>query len=191
MAKYELTEGMFYFEIDLFGQGRPSPLRQWCIFPSVSDFPLFPINFSDSAENFPNLTFSPKMFRFSTAKISDDLFLVIHHKFQISHPIYPLSIHFPPISGNFVPLLLPNFYPWFREIYVFLHTLRVFVSPTFTMMHLCITQCTYWTPLFSEKRSHNIRFTVETGKDRQNMARWLKEKVIRNFDVKKLWKVFL
>src|SRR6218665_701700 len=22
-----------------------------------------------------------------------------------------------------------------------------FVSPTLTMMHLCITQCTYWTPL--------------------------------------------
>jgi len=31
---------------------------------------------------------------------------------------------------------------------VFLHTLRVFCfPPTFTMMHLCITQCTYWTPL--------------------------------------------
>src|SRR6218665_569748 len=29
---------------------------------------------------------------------------------------------------------------------MFLHTLRVFSPPTFTM-HLCITQCTYWTPL--------------------------------------------
>jgi len=30
---------------------------------------------------------------------------------------------------------------------VFLHTLRVFFPHTFIMMHLCITQCTYWTPV--------------------------------------------
>jgi len=32
---------------------------------------------------------------------------------------------------------------------VLLHTLCVFRFPlTLIMMHLCITQCTYWTPLF-------------------------------------------
>ena len=46
-------------------------------FPLVSKFPLFPKNFSDSVENFPDFTFSDKIFRFSSAKISDDLFKVI------------------------------------------------------------------------------------------------------------------
>src|SRR6218665_2830633 len=39
-------------------------------FPPCFRFPpLFPKNFSHSAENFPNLTFFPKIFRFSSAKI--------------------------------------------------------------------------------------------------------------------------
>src|SRR6218665_1167163 len=61
-------------------QRRPSPLRQSCISP-VSDFPLFPKKISDSVENFPNFTFSHNIFLFSSAKISDDLFLVIDYKF--------------------------------------------------------------------------------------------------------------
>ena len=46
-------------------------------FPPVSEFPLFPKNISDSVENFPNVTFSLKFFRFSPAKISDDLFTFV------------------------------------------------------------------------------------------------------------------
>ena len=49
-------------------QGRPSRLRQWCIFPSVSDFPTVSDKFSDSVENFPKFTFSRNIFRFSFAK---------------------------------------------------------------------------------------------------------------------------
>ena len=45
-------------------QERPSPLRQWCISPCFRFFPLFPKQFSDSVENFPDFIFSQKMFRF-------------------------------------------------------------------------------------------------------------------------------
>src|SRR6218665_14905 len=58
---------------------------------------------SDSVENFLNLTFSRKISRFSSAKISDDLFLVLNHKFRIP-PIFPVSVHFSPVSRR---LLFP------------------------------------------------------------------------------------
>src|SRR6218665_2981696 len=90
-----------------------------------------------------------KMYRFSSAIISDDLFLVIDHKFRIS-PLFSLfqyisllfreNYYFPPTLKNFPPVL--------EKFTCFLHTLCVFrFPPTLTMMHLCITQCTYWTPL--------------------------------------------
>src|SRR6218665_1523097 len=60
-------------------------------FPSVSDSPIYPIS--------P----FPKKFRFSSAKISDGLFLVNHHKFRIS-PYFPVSIHFPYFGKFFFPL---------------------------------------------------------------------------------------
>src|SRR6218665_3937451 len=66
-------------------------------------FPLFQIfppsiseNLLDSVENFPNFTFSQRIFRFSTAKIYDDLFYF--------SPIFAVSVHFPTISGK---LLFP------------------------------------------------------------------------------------
>src|SRR6218665_1763353 len=70
-------------------------------FPHVSDFPLFPNNYSDSLEKFPNFHLSPKISRFSSARISDDRrsFLAIDHKFRIP-PTFAISIHFSPISGN-------------------------------------------------------------------------------------------
>ena len=72
--------------------------------------------FSDSVENVPNFTFSRKISRFSSAKISDDLFLVIDHKFRI----YPLFSLFQYIS----PLFYKNS-PAFYILYVY------FVSPFF------------------------------------------------------------
>ena len=68
---------------------------------------------SDSAENFPNLILFPTIFRFSFAKISDDHFLVIHHKFRISPLFSPVSIHFLPLFRKLFlsPLLLQNFHP--------------------------------------------------------------------------------
>src|SRR6218665_1763111 len=48
-------------------------------FPPVSDFPLFPkILFKLRGNCFVNFTFSKKISRFSYAKISDQIFLVIH-----------------------------------------------------------------------------------------------------------------
>src|SRR6218665_1573617 len=45
------------------------------------------------------------------------------------------------------PPTFQNLPPVFEKFNSFLHTLRVIFPPTLTMMHLCITQCTYWTPL--------------------------------------------
>jgi len=94
------------------------------------------------------------MFRFSSAKISDDLLLVIDHKFRIFPlfskfpPIFPVSVNFTPVSPKL--LFPPYFYkfpPVFEKFTCFLHT-YVFRFPlTLTMLHLCITQCMYWTPL--------------------------------------------
>src|SRR6218665_3840971 len=75
-------------------------------------------------------------------------FLVIDHKFRICPPIFAVSVHFPPVSRKlFFPPTFTNFPPILGKFTCFLHTLRVFCPPTLTMMHLCITQCTYWTPL--------------------------------------------
>jgi len=143
---------------------RPSPLRPWCISPLFSDFPPIFEKFSDSEESFHNFSFSRKIswFSFSSAEISDDHFLVIDHKFRIS-PYFLCFNTFPPCLAKTIisPLLLQisptsvlDKFTWF------LHTLRVFRFPptcTFTMMHLCITRCTHWTPLAG---GHLICFTV-------------------------------
>ena len=55
-------------------RGVHPPLRPWCIFPLFQISPIVFDKFSDSVENFQNFTFSRKIFRFSFAKISDDLF---------------------------------------------------------------------------------------------------------------------
>src|SRR6218665_1650900 len=61
--------------------------------------------------------------------------------FQYISPLFRENYYFPPTLPNFRP-------PVFDKFTCFLHTLRVFrFPPTLTMMHLCITQCTYWTPV--------------------------------------------
>src|SRR6218665_3975722 len=108
--------------------------------------------FSDSEENFQNFTFSRKISRFSSEKISDDLFLVINHKFRVP-PIFPVSVHFHPVSRKllFFPLLL-KIPPCFRKIHLlFTYFTCISFPNTLTVMHLCITQCTYWTPLRADK----------------------------------------
>ena len=61
---------------------------------------------------------------------------------------FPCFSTFPPVSRK---LLFPPTFtnsPVFVTFTCFLHTLCVFrFSPTLTVMHLCITQCTCWTPL--------------------------------------------
>jgi len=66
------------------------------------------------------------------------------HSLQIlNFPLFSLFQYIShPISGK---LLFP---PYFCKFTCFLHTFCVFrFPPSLTMMHLCITQCTYWTPL--------------------------------------------
>src|SRR6218665_147785 len=85
-------------------------------FSPVSYFPLFSKNFQ-TVEDFLNFTFSRNISRFSSAKISDDLFLVIDHKFRISllppyfpcfstfSPSCPKTIISPPTFTNFTTVL--------------------------------------------------------------------------------------
>src|SRR6218665_3855246 len=81
-------------------------------------------------ENFPNFTFSLKIFRFSSTKISD--LFSLHCNFRENYCFY----YFCKFQSDFVIFTC------------FLHTFCVFrFPPTLTMMHICITQCTYWTPL--------------------------------------------
>src|SRR6218665_3214901 len=81
-----------------------------------------------------------------------DKFLVtfFSHRPQISNfpPIFAVSIHFPPVSQKlFVPPTFTHFPPCFRQIHLLFTYFTCIFPPTLTMMHLCITQCTYWTPL--------------------------------------------
>src|SRR6218665_1621006 len=119
--------------------------------PSFQIFPLFSKNF----QTLENFTYSRKFSRFSSAKISDDLFLVIGHKFRISPSIFLGSVHFPPVHENcYFRSTLKNFPPVLEKFTCFLHTLCVFrFPPSLTMMHLCIIQCTYWTTLFTTSQS--------------------------------------
>ena len=93
--------------------------------------PIFE-KFSDSVENFQNFTFSRKRFRFSSAKISYDLLLVIDYKFEIS-PLFTLlqyiSAYFgkdiiSPLLSQISPLISSN-------LRVFLHTFCVFRFPPY------------------------------------------------------------
>src|SRR6218665_1543020 len=97
----------------------------------------------------------PLCFRFPSCfrKLSYDLFLVIHHKFRIS-PLFSLFQYISPLFREFFyfPPTLTNFPSVFEKFTCFLHTLCVFCfPPTLTMIHVCITQCTYWTPLLMAK----------------------------------------
>ena len=90
-----------------------------------------------------------KISRFHPPKFLTTFF---SHRPQISDfpPILPVLVHFPSDSRKFLisPPTFHNFPPVFQKFNSFLHTLRLFFPPTLTMMHLCITQCTYWTLLY-------------------------------------------
>ena len=84
--------------------------------------------------------------------------LVIDHKFRFPPYfwIFPLFSLFPPVSEKLL-FSLPTFTnspSCFRKIHVFFTCFTcISFPPTLTMMHLCITQCTCWTPL----RHSNVR----------------------------------
>src|SRR6218665_1110384 len=126
-------------------------------------FPLFPIppfpkNVSDSVENFPNFTFSTKILRLSSAKISDNFFLSSTTNSEFP-PIYIFSL-FQYISTISQKLLFSPYFSKFLSrfcrIYVlFTYFICFSFLPSLTMMHLCITQCTYWTPLGKRNKKNN------------------------------------
>src|SRR6218665_1373712 len=77
-------------------QGRPSPTETMMHFPPLFQISLlFSKKFQTLRKIFTILFFPEKFLDFSSAENSDDLFLVINHKFQIS-PIFHVSLHFPP-----------------------------------------------------------------------------------------------
>src|SRR6218665_893914 len=86
--------------------------------------------------------------------------LVIDHKFRIS-PLFSVFQYISPLFGEnyYFPPPLNNFPPILEKFTCFLRTLCVFpFPPTLTMMHLCITQCTYRTPLRVRVYDHFANF---------------------------------
>src|SRR6218665_1505308 len=108
--------------------------------------PLFSRNFQTLKKIFKIVPFPEKFLDFHPPKFLTTFFLVINRKFRIS-PLFPLFQYISPYFAKIIisPPTLTNFPPCFRQFHIFY---VYFVSPpTLTMMHLCITQCTYWTPL--------------------------------------------
>ena len=100
-------------------------------FPPVSDSPHFWKIFR-LYQKFSKFYLFPKNFSILIRQNFWWPFLVIDHKFRISPFFFPVSIHFPLFRLNYYspPYLMCISFP-----------------SALTMMHLCITQCTYWTPL--------------------------------------------
>ena len=78
-------------------------------FSPVSDFPPITEEFLGLRRKFQKFDLFQKKFSIFIRKISDDLFLVIHHKFRIPtcfNSFPPISDIFPsPTSANFPPLI--------------------------------------------------------------------------------------
>src|SRR6218665_893367 len=111
-------------------RGLPPP-RDHDAFPPCFRFPPYFRKIFGLSEFFYNFTFSRKISSLSSAKISDDFFLVINHKFRISSYFRSFST-FPPVSRKlFFPPYFYNFPPVLGKFTCFLHTLRVFRSPYF------------------------------------------------------------
>ena len=121
--------------------------KNFRLWGKFSQFYLFPTNF---------LIFICQKFLMT--------FLVIDHKFRIS-PYFPCFSTLPPCFAKF--FISPTFKSFPHKFTCFLHTLRVFrFPPTLTMMHLCITQCTHWTPLHTptQKQEKALENQMQTQK---------------------------
>jgi len=121
----------------LWSAGASIPLRQWCIFLCFRFPHYFWKKFGTPWKLCPIWSFPPKFPRFPSAKISDDLLLVIDLKFWISS-YFRCFTTLPHILQKcyfskwmlFSPLLL-QISPWFCKIYVFYILYLFFVSPYF------------------------------------------------------------
>jgi len=113
-------------------------------------FSIFPLKIFRLWKFSKMLSFQKKFPIFSR-QISYDLFFSHRPQISDSPPILPVLVHFPSDSRKFIifPLTLRNFPSCFRKIHQLFTYFTCIFPPTLTMMHLCITQCTYWTPLNS------------------------------------------
>ena len=123
-------------------QGRPSPLRPWCISsPLLQISPYFRKMFR-VWENFSQFNLFPKN-------------VFIDHKFRIFSLLFSVFQCLSPCFAKIIisPLLWQIFPSFFRQFHLlFTYFTCISFSPyTLTVMHLCITQCTYWTPLLEIK----------------------------------------
>ena len=131
-----------------WSQGRPSPLRKWCISPCFRFSPYFRKKISDSVEIFPILPLPKKFSIFFRQNFWWPFFS--HRQQMLNSPYFRCFITFSPILLKFLfrPLLFPISSTISKNLRVFYILYVFFVSPpSLTMMHLCITQCTYGTPL--------------------------------------------
>ena len=118
--------------------------------PCFRFLPCFRNFFQTPWKIFPisQLYLFPKMFRFNPPKF---LITIFSNLLQILN--FPLFSLFQYISPYFAKIIIffphfSKFAPYFRKIYVLFSYFMCFsFPPSLTMMHLCITQCTYWTPL--------------------------------------------
>ena len=80
--------------------------------------------------NFLSVTFSRKISRFSSAKISDDFF---SHRPLISNfpSVFPVSVHFPLFRENYYSPTFKNLPPVLGKFTCFLHALCVFRFPPY------------------------------------------------------------
>jgi len=94
------------------------------------------------------------------------------HQLQILNfrSIFATSIHSPIIVS---PLLF-KISLCFRKIYMFFTYFVFFLSPSLTMMHLSITQCTYWMPLLlGIAVDSDIIFIIISGLPSMERSRFL------------------
>jgi len=118
--------------------------------------PLFQKNFQTLWNFFSNFTFSVKFFKLHPPKFLTTSF---SHRLQIF--IFPLFLLFQYISPIFHEIVSPyfsKFHPWFHQIYMIFTCFMCFsFPPSLTMMQLCITQCTYWTPLANKANKRRLK----------------------------------
>ena len=132
-------------------QGRPSPPETMMHFPPCFRFPPIFEKFSDSRKLFTILPIPEKFLDFHPPKFLITFSFYFSHRPQISNfPLFSLFQYISPLfrENYYFHPTLKNFSPCFRKIHL-LFTCFMCISfpPTLTMMHLCITQCTYCTPL--------------------------------------------
>src|SRR6218665_572084 len=134
--------------------GASIPPETMMHFPPVSDFPPpFSKNFLTLKKIFTILPFSEKFLDFHPPKF---LMTFFSHRPQIlNSPIFPVSVHFPPISRKLLfPTYFDKFPPILDNFICFLHTLRVFRYPLLLPMHVldasdCAGQDTSALPMLS------------------------------------------